>query len=94
MTTTTLYWPDKTSREILDYGLDWTAALAPNELLQSSVWEVEPGLSVLSNSITGAGRFALIWLSGGTPKTRYRLTNLITTNQGRRHETIVFLTIS
>lgn len=67
----------------LDYGCDWSAGgwLAEGEQITTSEWIVPAGLTVESESNTPT--VATVWLSGGEVYVTYKVTNRITTNQGR-----------
>lgn len=66
---------------VLDWHFDWLAWLQLGETISSSTFLVTAGLTVdsTSNTLTNA----TVWLSGGSPGQPYRVTNRITTNQGR-----------
>ncbi len=76
---------DKQPGETQDYDIDFTEWLdrlrdtpaASNPV----VWTIDPGINVLSTSLTG-GR-AKVWLSGGQDRKRYRVTATMTTAGGR-----------
>lgn len=72
---------------VLDYGIDWKAWLVPGDTITESSWEVTDGGSALvidsefsDSTVTG------LWLSGGTPKGRYKVTNHIVTSAGREDD--------
>lgn len=71
---------DKDPDAILDWKFDWSSWLAVSETIATSDFEVSPGLTVTTDSHTNTN--TTVWLSGGTPGV-YRVTNRITTNQGR-----------
>lgn len=65
----------------LDYGIDWNAYLLTGELIVSSVWNVDTGLTKsLEQILSGV---TSLFITGGVPNTIYKLVNIITTNQGR-----------
>lgn len=73
---------------VLDYSVDWTEALEDGESLLAAEWIVHPedagGLAILSEATAGTLRSATV--SGGRPGDLYRLTNRVTTDQGRTHD--------
>ena len=72
--------------ETLDYSCDWTPFLAdggsPADTIVTSAWSVAPSGPVLSNQAT-SGALATVFVSGAQAGRVYRLTNRITTAQGR-----------
>jgi hypothetical protein len=73
--------PDAT----LDYHRDWSEWLVDGDTITSSEWIVpddfEVGTGEKAPSFTSST--ATVWLSGGEPRRAYRVTNRITTTQGR-----------
>lgn len=68
----------------LDYAVDWTGWLREGETITASTWNAPDGLTT---SLPGhADGIATIWVTGGTIGTSYRLTNHITTSEGREDE--------
>lgn len=92
----------KDPAEVLDYSRDWdrstengsagTGWLAVGETISASSWAIETKAgdsaplqqTTPSPSITGGK--TTVWLSGGTAGLSYRVTNHITTSQGRQGE--------
>lgn len=74
----------KDPQAVLDYAMDWTPWLAEGETIATSSWTVDAGITKDSDSKTTT--VATVWLSGGTAGVTYKLTNHITTNQGRTDE--------
>ena len=68
---------------VLDYTVDWSQWLASGDLLAASVWVVQEGITIASPSPTFSDTSATIWLSGGSLWKTYRVTNRITTVDGR-----------
>ena len=62
----------------LDYSVDWSDWLASGEEIATSTWQSLDGLVIETSGFTGT--FAVVWVSGGTAGTTYRLTNTMTTN--------------
>lgn len=69
--------PDAT----LDWTMDWNEWLGPLETIAQSTWEVSPGITIVTESNTQ--KTAVVWLSGGTEGQVYRITNRITSSDGR-----------
>jgi hypothetical protein len=69
--------PDAT----LDWKFDWSLWLSDGETISTSSFITSAGITVNSTSATPTN--TTIWLSGGQPGQPYRITNRITTNQGR-----------
>lgn len=67
--------PPKDPDATIKYGIDWSDYLGTEQIL-SSIWIVDPGLVVESDSYTTTSTAVL--LSGGTAGTRYKVTNRIT----------------
>lgn len=65
----------------LDYGIDWSVILNPNEVITNSIWYVDAGLIKSLEQISG--NVTALFISGGVVGTMYKLVNVITTSQGR-----------
>ena len=66
---------------VLDFHFDWSSWLASGETITTSQFICSAGITVQSNSSTGTN--TTVWLAGGRAGQPYRVTNRITTNQGR-----------
>lgn len=77
---------DKAPGEVVSYELDWAVELAAGELITTSVWSLDAGITQESAGIAAGQTKVTIVVSGGTPETTYRLTNHVTTNQGLEFE--------
>lgn len=92
----------KDPSEVLDYAVDWnrstiggadgTGWLAAAETITTSTWAIEtktgdaaPLIQTTPAPTNVAGK-TTIWLSGGTTGLRYKVTNHVTTSQGRQGE--------
>lgn len=73
-------FPDKDPGDTVDFPVDFTNVLESAEQIASVVWTVPAGLTSVLEEIDGTGKFAIIWLSGGTEGTCYRLTAAVTTD--------------
>ena len=75
--------------ETLDYSCDWTAFLedagSPTDAVQTSVWSIVPSGPTLSGERLD-GAVASIFVAGAALRRVYRLSNKITTLQGRTAE--------
>jgi hypothetical protein len=76
---------------VLDYRVDWSQWLAAGETITVSTWVVPAGITKNSDSLAGSA--ATVWLSGGMAGTTYRVTNRITTNQGRTDDRSMTITV-
>ena len=66
---------------ILDFSVDWSTWLNEGETITASAWTVPTGLTLDSSTFDDTG--ATAWLSGGTHRRTYTVTNRITTSDGR-----------
>lgn len=65
-------------------GFDWSDRLIDGAVLSGSSWEVDSGITADNAAY---GDFSSdIDISGGTVNTTYRLTNLVTTDEGMSYE--------
>ncbi len=69
--------------ETLDYIINWAVHL-DDDTIASSSWAAETGITV--DSDTNTTTTATVWLSGGTIKEFYLVTNTIVTDGGRTLE--------
>jgi hypothetical protein len=69
--------PDAT----LDWIFDWNLWLGPFEEITNSEFIVDPGITITAEGHTL--KTATVWLTGGTEGQVYRVTNRITTTDGR-----------
>lgn len=89
----TVYAKDPAS--VVDYSFDWSGWLTPGETISEDTWSIDPasgGAPTLGSEI-GAGNTRGIYVSGGIPGHRYRLSCLITTDAGRTAERSVTLRV-
>ena len=73
----------KDPEAILDYSFDWEQWL-DGDTLSTSTWAADSGITIDSSSRTST--VSTVWLSGGTNKLDYEITNTITTATGRTDE--------
>jgi hypothetical protein len=83
------YLKDPTEKK--DYAIDWTRLLADGETVIDSTWSVPVGMTKDDESVPQA--ITSVWLSGGTAGAQYRITNHITTVQGREFERSFTITV-
>lgn len=69
---------------LLDYTIDWSEWLDDGDTLTASTWDIPAGIS--SPADTNSTTYATVWLTGGTIGVGYRVTNHITTADGRQDE--------
>lgn len=75
--------------DLLDYMIDWSTWIGDDTIAESD-WDIDDGIKEESSEFTDTT--ATIWLSGGTAKVRYYLTNQIVTAAGRKkHKTVSLL---
>lgn len=72
--------PDKDPGDTADFPIDFGPLLASAEEIASVVWTVPVGLTNVLEEIDGTGKFAILWLSGGTAGVCYRITAAVTTD--------------
>lgn len=65
----------------VDYGFDWTKWLPELDTISSSIWSVEPNLTLATAYLSGV--ITSVMVSNGALKTDYVLQNTIVTSQGR-----------
>lgn len=68
----------------LDWQFNWASWLENGEAVTGSTFVADSGITIASNSFTATT--ATVWLAGGTAGTKYKVTNSVTTNQGRSDE--------
>ena len=80
--------------ETLDYSCDWTAfpedAGSPTDVIQTSAWSIVPLGPMLSGEGLSAN-VASVFVAGATLGQVYRLSNRVSTLQGRTAERSVTL---
>lgn len=87
-------WPSKDPDELLDYQINWSAALTTDTITISS-WTISGGDSLLiDDHSTFSPQTATIWLKGGSLNQTYAVNNLITTAGGRIFDQTVNISIA
>ena len=76
---------------VLDYTNDWSDWLSGSEVISTSTWSVDTGITQDSESETNTT--ATIFVSGGSAGETYRLTNEIVTDQARTAERSVIVRV-
>jgi hypothetical protein len=71
---------------VLDYGFDWSRWLADGETITASTWEADDEGITIDDGTQFTDTTASVWLSGGTTGAFYRLTNHVTTSDGREDD--------
>lgn len=94
----TIWERSKDPDESVDFDLDWTTDLTPEDgsavdTIETSAWTVPAGLTKTTDSHDDAQR-TKIWLTGGTAGQSYLLLNRITTAQGRTLDCTVKLLVN
>jgi len=72
--------PDKDPGDTVDFPIDFSPLLASSEQISSVMWTVPAGLTNVLEEIDGTGKFAILWLSGGTAGVCYRITASVVTD--------------
>lgn len=86
---------EKDPAEKKDYTVDWTRHLGDTDTITASTWTVQAGLTQSAAPAPSFTAFeATIWLEGGTAGTEYRVTNRVTTTQGRIFERSIFISVA
>lgn len=83
---------EKDRDAVLDFGIDWSTWLEDGEILVSSQWLVPEGLARIDDTYDTSGR-VVVWLSGGTAGTTYRLTNRVQTSRNRTDDRSIFVRV-
>lgn len=79
---------------VLDYFVDWTDWLGEAETITASSWTVAAGITQTTPAPSFTSTRATIWLTGGTAGVHYRVTNHITTNQGRQDDRTIVVAVA
>lgn len=79
----------KAPSSVFDVPLDWDddSVLAADETISTSAWAVEPtgDMTTTSTSIDAVNKRTACFISAGSDRQTYRVTNTITTSAGRTH---------
>jgi len=70
---------EKDPQAILDYTIDWSSWMAPGDSIAQSDWAADSADITLGLNISD-DTTATVWVSGGTARRSYRLTNHIVTS--------------
>lgn len=77
-------WPNRTTPERLDYGVDWSALLAQQETVVGATCTIAPAAGLLVESISSSATASTLWISGGIGAEQYAIEVIATTTAGRR----------
>jgi hypothetical protein len=69
---------------VKDYGFDWASWLSSGDTISTSVWSA--GACTVTSAAIVNSSTTMAFISGGTVDETYRVTNRITTAQGRVEE--------
>lgn len=84
----------KDPNEVLDYRWDWgTLRLVTGETIQTSLFIISPSGTLVEDSSSNDGTSATVWLSGGEIGDVYRVTNRITTSEGRTYDWTIIIVV-
>lgn len=78
---------------VLDFFFDWSKWLQPNEVIELSVYIVEGSASIELFDKSVDGGYAWFWARGGVAGEAVKITNRITTDQGRTDDDTAILRI-
>ena len=86
----------KDPQAVLDYAIDWGADyLGDTDILTQSSWAVDPaepgGVQIVGNNV--GDTVATVQVSGGIAGRIYRLSNQVTTLNGRTDERSIVLRV-
>jgi hypothetical protein len=86
----------KDPNEKKDYTLDWSRHLGDEgDTISDSAWVVQSGLTEsAAPAPSNTATTATIWLEDGTAGVEYRVTNTVTTVQGRIFERSIFVEVT
>lgn len=79
--------PDAT----LDYSVIWTDWLAEGDSIVNAAAIADDGITLGADALNGSVH--TIWLSGGTPGLRYRVTSRVTSAQGRTDDRSIIIVV-
>jgi hypothetical protein len=80
-------WPERTSEEILDYDVDWTARLEDGDVIIGAEFVLLRG-SVLLDNMNYDATSSTVWLRGGVPGENSAVRCLVHTQLGRTMEVV------
>ncbi len=83
----------KDPQAMLDYGIDWSAWLAADEVISDSAWRAEPDGDLELDGMSHDGSSARVTVAGGVAGRVYCLVNTITTSLGRSDERSITIRI-
>lgn len=88
-----LQWPAKDPDETLDYAIDWSAVLAvDNDVISSVTWTLPAGFTKVSQA--QASGVATVWIAGGAlSSTLYDIQCRMVTVAGRTYDRTVKLAV-
>jgi len=75
----------------LDFYVDWSEWLADGETIAQSEFTIPDGIE--SHDDGNNDTASVVWLSGGSPGRRYRVTNQITTSEDRIDERTLIIEV-
>lgn len=80
-------WPvPKDPDAVLDYQFDWSEYLQPGETIETSVFISEGSASIELFDEGVNGGLTTFWARGGITGEAVKITNRVTTNQGRKDD--------
>lgn len=76
-------WAEQDKNALLDYTQDWSGFLTSGDGIANSTWAADSADITLRDAAV-AGGTTTIWVTGGVGGKVYRISNTVTTIQGRR----------
>lgn len=86
-------WVEQSTAARLDYSEDWSDLISGNDSILSSEWSDDSNNALVLEGSVIAGTITSVWISGGVGGKTYRISNVVTTAQGRRDARYFSLTI-
>lgn len=85
-------WPFKDPQEILDYSVDWSNLIAPDDSVQGYDFAITSG-DVVIDQMARIENVTTVWLSGGTTSVGSSILCKMNTVNGRQFERTVKIKI-
>ena len=85
-------WVEQDVNALLDYSQDWSDFLVGTDTIASSTWTSDSPNIILRDPLV-VSKITTIWVSGGVAGSVYRITNTITTANGRRDVRFFMLSV-
>ena len=73
----------------LDYGFDWSARLDSGEIISTSTWTVDAGMTKTNEQVLN--NVTSLYVEGGEVGKKYKLVNSIVTSLGKKDSRTITL---